>query len=572
MIGGNLAVRVRPGCYARPMPPHRLRANRTPRGLELALLVAMGSACSNADPAGATEVPDAGDDALVATDSRSGGDGSGGDAPGGDARDADTRPAADVAVDTRPTGDVAPPGDGGVTPGPTGCAPLAVTPGDVEGSPADTVAWSDSDCHPRSAALLRNDGNDAFGEHGGYLRSLVYQVAGKTRTIRGTGTHGWQGFGYIVSHYGSGGSASETQGIAGSWRTVLAGRHHAIHEFKWQISPGAPVDVTVHWVFATGRSHPLFAITYDATPAGKDVVKADSRAPYGDMAWDDGAGGDVTGVGWGDQYALVTTAGPVTPSSPWDYTATNRVPHAFEWSTPTDAEMGLVSTETFAEHVLGGDYGDGILVGVQGKTGSKLLTDIPDWEWPFQLNQYELPFLSSSHRVAWGASFGAVGQSAYTAFGKTLSGYPYQSYTVQVVLGTHGTSAVKGAVDAVEARVRVKVSATRGTVATRGVAGVGRTDEASYVTAGFDPLYDAWAIDVASNAATVSVDTGGAPLRMPTFELRGWTASAPPTTVVVAGKTLTADVDYFATVDTAGKRLWLTLDSTWNGVVTLSVD
>ena len=72
-----------------------------------------------------------------------------------------------------------------------------------------------------------------------------------------------------------------------------------------------------------------------------------------------------------------------------------------------------------------------------GNEGDQAATDIPDSEWPFQLNQYELPSETKSHRVAWGATFGAVGSSSYTAFGQKLSGYPYQSYSVYVVLGTH---------------------------------------------------------------------------------------------------------------------------------------
>jgi hypothetical protein len=398
-------------------------------------------------------------------------------------------------------------------------------------------------------------------------------VAGKTRDIRGSGANGWQGFGYIVAHYGNAGDDADTMSVGGTYKTVLAGRHHAIHEFKWDISPGGTVHVTAHWMFATGHAHPLFAITLDASATKAGTVMADSRAPYGDLAWDNGAEGDVSGDGWGDSHKFTTTgAGPVTPTSAWDYTKANTIPYAYEWSTPTDAEMGLVSTLSWASRISGGDYGGGLLSNEWGKTGTKLLTDIPDWEWPFQLNQYELPYVTTSHRVAWGATFGAVGAASYTAFGQTLSGYPYQSYSVYVVLGTHATSTVAAQVAAVEATQGLSLTATRGAVATDGVGGPGRTDKTKFPQVGFDPVYAAWTLDAASNAITATVNAGSSSVANPMFEIRGYTAATAPATVSYAGRALVADVDYFATVDTAGQRLWVTLNQTVTGSSTLVIN
>ena len=488
--------------------------------------------------------------------------------PDGAVVDTGTPPDGITPPDTTPP---PPPPDGGVAGGPTGCKSIAVAAGAaVEGSAADTFTWSDGDCKTRVASLIRNDKTDAFGEHGGYLRSLTYDAGGKTHVIKGTGSHGWQGFGYIINHYAS--TASENQGFGGTFKTPLAGKHHAIHEFKLRVNPGGPVDVTVQWVFMTGRSHPLFAITYDATPAGANTVKCDTRAPYGDMAWDDGKNGDVSGVGWGDKNKFTTTgAGPVKPTSPWDYTKPNVVPYAFEWSNATDSEMGLVATVAF-DGRISGDYGGGAIMGHWGKTGTNLLGDIPDWSWPYQLNQYELPYVTNSHRVSWGTTYGAVGQSSYTAYGKTFSGYPYQSYTVEVVLGAHAASATGAAVSEIEAIQGVKVTASRGAVATNGPAGVGRTDKATYAPVGFDPIYAAFAIDAASNAATFTIDSGTSSIRTPVIELRGYTAAAAPSKVTLSGKTLVADADYFATVDSASGKLWLTLNATITGAATVTVE
>jgi hypothetical protein len=493
----------------------------------------------------------------------------------GDDTDSGANGAGDASGNQSGPGDAAvASGDGSVVTGAGGCHALVVQAGaKVEGTSADTFTWYDDRCLPRTASLLRNDAADAFGEHGGYLRALSYQAAGKTRAIKGSGANGWQGFGYIVSHFGSSGDDADTMSVGGTYRTVLAGRHHAIHEFKWDISPGGLVHVTVHWMFSTGRAHPLFAITLDSSATKAGTVQADSRSPYGDLSWDNGAQGDISGDGWGDTHKFTTTgSGPVSPTSAWDYTKANTIPYAYEWSTPTDAEMGLVSTLSWASRISGGDYGGGVLSGEWGKTGTKLLTDIPDWEWPYQLNQYELPYATSSHRIAWGATFGAVGSASYTAFGQTLSGYPDQSYTVYVVLGTHATSAVAAQVAAVEATQGVSLTATRGTVATQGIGGPGRTDMVKFPQAGFDPVYAAWTVDAAANAATVSFKAGASMIANPMFEVRGYTATAAPASVSYAGRALVADVDYFATVDTAGQRLWLTLNQTVTGTGTLVID
>ncbi len=453
-------------------------------------------------------------------------------------------------------------------PGASGCKGLTVTPGaDVSGSKGELFAWSDADCKPRTTSLIRNDAADAFGSHGGYARAFTYVADGKTRTCEGSGGNGWAGFGYIVNHYAD--TASDTQGIGGKYRTVLAGAHHAIHEFTLRVTPGGAVDVTVHWLFATGRSHPLFSITYDATPAGPDVVKADTRSPYGDIKFDDGKNGPIDGVGWGDKYRFTSTgAGPASLQSSWDYTKPNVVPYDLTWSNAADAEMGLVQTEAWEAHVAGGDYG-GNIMGNWGKTGSPMPTD---WAWPYQLNQYEMPYVNYSHRVAWGATYGAVGQRSYSAWGKTLSGYPFTSYAVYVVLGKHSTSAVAAMVSEMEAVQTTKLSATRGTVATDGPGGVARTDRVPFTPAGFDPVYGAWTVDAAANAATATLAAGSGTLKNPMVVLRNYTSAAPPRQVTLGGKTLAPDDGYFATVDTQGKRLWITLNAAVTGTSVLTVD
>ncbi len=486
------------------------------------------------------------------------------------------------------TGGTASQSDGGTTgttgttgtAGATGCQPILHTAGATYGGvKADTYAWYDASCKLRTTGLVPNTSGS-----GGYARGFTYDVGGRTRSAMGTNSHGYNGFGYVVSHYGSGGtSAAISQGVVGTYRVVLAGAHHAIHEFKMRVSPGGPVDVTIQYFFATGRSNPIYAITLDATPAGADAVGADTRSPYSDVAFDEGptADNNIDGVGWGDKYRFVTTGnGPLTFANGFDYSQPNTIPYAMEWANKADAEMGLVQTQTFAQHEAGGDYGGGVLsTSCWGKTSATQAAACKDpkgllpndWLWPVQLNQYELPYTAISHRLAWGGTFGAVGKKQYSGFGVSRSGYPYNSYAVAVVLGAHSAKAVDAQRVDTEASQATRITASRGAVATSGPGGVGRSDSVAYAPAGYNPIYAAWELTAAQNAITAQVTAGASPLKNPVFRLLGFGAAA-PSHVRVGGRELTAGVGYFATVDSASKILWMTLNETLTGTTVLEIE
>ncbi len=463
-------------------------------------------------------------------------------------------------------------------PKPTGaCKPITIDAGkSVDGYASDVFSFYDASCAKRSAALVRNDAADPGGSKGGFLRKYTYDVDGVSRPVSGTGANGlWNGFGYVVAHYGSAAADAESRDTVGTYRTVLAGAHHAIHEFKWRIFPdGKPVDVTVHWFFATGRSHPVYAITYDATPAGADAVRADSRAPYGDLGWDGNVNGDVEGIGWGDRYKFTTTgAGPVGPQSTWDYAQPNTIPYVVEWAKGVDAEMGLVQTQPADQTVSGGDYGGGILASdCWGKTSAAHgpACSKPGWTmptdslWPYQLNNWELPFTTTSHRVAWGTTYGAVGQTTYDSFGQKLSGFPKTSYSTLVVLGTRSGAEVAEQVSQMERAAVASMTASKGYVATVGAGGAGRTDAVLFTPAGYSPVYGTWDVDPDANAATVTL-TSATGLDHPILRLRNYMLTTVPAHVQRDGVELKADVDYFASVDVDGTQLWITLNATITG-------
>ena len=359
-------------------------------------------------------------------------------------------------------------------------SPITSTIGTAVGT--DGFSWQDAACLPRTAAMAR--------VAKGYLRQLTYQYDGKTRTVTGTGVHGWNGFGFTVNHGMKGGAGA----AGGQFRPVFVGDHHAIYEYTFEVSAGLPV--TLQWLFATGRDHPLLAITYDMTKRTAGI-EADTRTPYGDMAWDgdeNAATTVVSGVGWGDRYQFVTTSAPLSHNSTWDYSTKNLVPYAMEWVDKSDAEMGIVQTQTYVQKDAGGYW----FYKNWGKTSANQVRDdgqigqMPiSWNWAYQLNQYELCFpeaescagvTTASHRLSWGTNYGAVGgdtkgaPGTYPSFGddKRLVGFPYQSYSVFAVLGKHTGQTVLTQAHEIEIVQKTSLTATVGTVVTDGPGGVGQ--------------------------------------------------------------------------------------------------
>lgn len=450
------------------------------------------------------------------------------------------------------------------------------------GRDADRFTWQDARCEPRVASLVRT--------HNGYLRQFTYRVDGADRVCTGTGVNGWDGFGYAVSHYADTASISKSA-TPGSFGPVFTGRHHAIYEYKFTMGFNGPtVPVTVHWMFATGRDHPIYAITYDLSAHPANTIGGDTRSPYGDMFWEGETSQPTTiaGVGWGDRYKFVTTTTPLSLDSEWDYTKPNTVPYAFEWATSPDAEMGLVQTEPYERHD-GGGYWNYANWGKTSATQTRLTQQtgaMPNtWNWTYQLNQYELcepascvgnP--TSSHRLAWGANYGALGgdgkgaPGTYNAYGddRRISGHPYQSYAVFVVFGKHSTGTVARQVEAAESLANVTLAARTGAVTTRVPAGVGRTDTLASQPPGYDARYASWFASMSGGALDLTVDVSAGRVAAPVLAVAGYDKAAPPT-VTIDGRKSEADRDFYASVDTAKKTLWLTFPGGWAGKQTIIV-
>lgn len=405
-------------------------------------------------------------------------------------------------------------GDGGVDGVGRGgriCSVLAIeADADIDGFRSDVFRWQDSDCRWRSAALVRNDGDDPAGRKGGYMRRYSYQVGGQERICTGSSKR-HPGFGYTVNHWRNGVSSSRR--TAGAFQTLFTGPHHAIHEYTWTHGiQGKPVAITVHWLFASGRDHPLWAVTFDTSALGQNAVRADSRAPYGDLGYDGDADSFVAGVGWGDHYKFETTSSPLKFDSAWAYNQENTIPYVFSFTSTVDAEMGLVQTQPYTQHDGGGYW----FFGSWGKTSSTVGAQdsaMPEpSNWTYQINQFELNYRESeptrSKRLAWGTNYGAVGQVGYNAYGseaEALSGYPYQSYATFVVLGEHSSGPTARQVGQMEAVQGVTLTVAEGSLVTAGSVGVGDPRELEYQLAGYDPRYALFRVRAAAGRARVDI-------------------------------------------------------------------
>jgi hypothetical protein len=404
--------------------------------------------------------------------------------------------------------------------------------------PTDRFGWNDGDCRPRSAAMARVGG--------GYVRQFTYEADGALRTATGTGANGHPGWGYGVNHIGDG--AWVHHGDAGEFRASFVGTHHAVYEYRYDVAgaPGA-LPVTLHWFFATGRDHPVLAINFDTSQIAKGLA-ADTRTPYGDIAWD---GDDqlgltvVSGVGWGDRYKFITTSEPLTLNSTWDYSEANEVPYVLAWATASDSEMGAVQTQTWQQKDAGGSW----LYANWGKNSSNQtrnegqVGNMPvAWNWTYQINQYELCFgdtscannTTSSHRLAWGSNYGAVGgadaSGNYSAYGddKQLSGWPYQSYSVFMVLGRHSVSPVFSQAREIEVVQKTTLSASVGSVVTMVPGGVGRADLVEAKPAGYDHRYSVWNVAAAENRAVFTINVDDGILQNPIVVISNFSGAAMP--------------------------------------------
>ena len=469
----------------------------------------------------------------------------------------------------------------------------------------DRFTWRDAAGLPRTAVLAHNDGQTGpAGSRGGALREYRYQLPnGATRIAGPTGYGvGDAGFGYVVSHARTGGCGADDSPIGGfqpgnGFERVFEGRHHAVFRFRQNyprnctatglLSPRT-LPVTIDWVFRTGGDHPLWAITYDfegaspATPA--NTLDDDSRAPYGELAIDGEGFTAIDGVAWGDRYRFTSLGAPVTLDSAWEWNTANSVPFVKEWlngpltaSNTRDATMGIVQTQPIGQQDAGGGRNAGITAWwntTSAAAGNACVARRMPCanDWPYQANANSLDFAypngSNNARMTWKTQYGFLGQSSYAVQDgvvATAPGYPKKSYSTYIVLGTHSGSPVEAQVAQVEAVQNATLTASVGSVATSGAAGIGRGDTVTYIPPGYDHVYGAFTFVAAGNRLDANIAGGAGTLRNPLLIVRNYTGGEPQ--IRIDGLTAAADTDYFASLRPSAAELWITLNRSLAGAV-----
>jgi hypothetical protein len=422
----------------------------------------------------------------------------------------------------------------------------------------DLYRWHDSSSRPRMFALVRNHDLDPTGNYGGYIRYFEYETNQGARTCTGSSDDN-PGFGFLVNHYNDAQNNNHwvtSLTTPGTYTRAFQGKHHAIHEYKWTMEiAGEPIDVTVHWFIANGQDSPVFAITYDLSRAKPNAINADSRSPYGDIGWDGDKGSTVSGVGWGDRFKFKSTSPALSMKSSWDYREENLVPYAQMWSEPANAEMGLVQTQPWQQHDAGGYW----FYSAWGKTSDGPMPE--SWNWTYQLNQYQLESDPGSKRLAWGANYGAVGQVEYNAYGddKKRSGYPYQSYSVHVVMGEFKDRAVARQVAQIETVQSIAFSGQNIEANSEGPAGVGRSDKTEFKPQGWNHVYGTWDLtQTAAGPLRFKFAVGRGSLQNPIFRIN-LRKSSQLNSVTLNKEALTPDKDYLLSFDKASRIAWITL-------------
>jgi hypothetical protein len=238
-----------------------------------------------------------------------------------------------------------------------------------------------------------------------------------------------------------------------------------------------------------------------------------------------------------------------------------------------DAEMGLVMTQTLAQQDAGGyNWGSGGIANYHpdppDQPGFSANGPMPPENlWAFQMNQYELPYVDSSKRLAWGTQYGAVGQPTYTAVDGTQHvGRPHFNYAVFVVLGRKSETATLRMVQHVERIQQTSLSAEVGTVRTHGPIGPGRTQLLEYDPVGYNQIYSTWEVEAAESQATVTLATPAAGITNPIVVVHDYTASSAPV-VLINGKSK----PHFVSFDSENDQVWVTLFGQFAGETTVQI-
>jgi hypothetical protein len=136
------------------------------------------------------------------------------------------------------------------------------------------------------------------------------------------------------------------------------------------------------------------------------------------------------------------------------------------------------------------------------------------------------------------------------------------SWTVAIVPGRKSDSACIRLLDETGEIQNGKIvfTAIQGAVVESGRSGSGDTAVVKYRPPGFNPVYRCWEfMPDTANVARFNFDVGSGSYQTPVFVLENFTAATIPTAVSINGRGLGAGTGYYASLDPANHRLWISL-------------
>ncbi len=478
---------------------------------------------------------------------------------------------------------------------------------DPEGAPASNVnliTWKDSRNADRTMTL------------GAYLYQYDFSFNDGQQVITRSANddaYGHPGFGYVVSHNTQTGNSPLGKANVPSnvETTVFSGGHHAIHRVELIYDRdkeggglGIKIPVVIEWFVATGRDHPVWAVTWKmgavANPQNVDFdnYRMDVRGPYGSLNFD-GAdtkeqGDAIGGVAWGDfGLKFTTTDTELTLNSPWTYNTPNDVCFTQAWTETENSEIGIVQTR-LADKEMG--YQDRVVGREREHTSADNFTDKGDCNglgdarnyvapcvsgWPYQLMNYDwdptagkpINEATGTKLIAWGSPYGWLGASSFDLFdySATADGRGDRSYATFIVLGPKSRANDPAAGDvaltitAVEALNAATISAVNpGSLVTQVAKGPGAS-QMKTITNGYNDSYSAYYLNGNDNqVAFTFTPAAGTSVTNPIFVVQNYTTQQLPT-ISVDGNPITvnagANAGAFASLNLATHELWVTINA-----------
>lgn len=425
--------------------------------------------------------------------------------------------------------------------------------------PAKTITWIDSQGGQRTIYINR---------YKGHITRYVYDISCDMLFDFSLG-----GMNVVVTHY-SGGSyfSSKANGTQFRFTDVFEGEYHALHRVSFNLphhdratGNNTPdmIGVTFDYMVTTGQDYFIIAYTWDTSklpPLDGSDNRYDTRSPYNEIDWNGNGSRDGEQViaNWQSGTDCILTFEDLVTGY-WTKTFNNNiVTFVREWDATGNREMGMVSTENYKDKPMGKEWSNATTRNITDMKGYSPPGD------PFQFTVYQQ---LRGERITWGSQ-NVIGKNSAVYGGMNLDGYPFYNYSVMMVLDEYSDNKVITLVEEQERYNNTYItSISGGQVITQGPGGPGDSTMVTWQKAGYNPVYRTW--EVWSDTNYVDFRFRADKIKNPTFVVNNYASSSCPDLVTVntikSGTGLENGTDYFASLDSDRKKLYLTFNSEFDG-------